>query len=167
MAGSTTTNGVAIPDATGSTMPYAAGAPIGSAGSFPSVITVGAGTAVTVTFQVRVYTPYPDGAAGVSNTATATYSGGPSGGLNTPPATTGISTDLVITKTGPQFASAGRSISYTLTVTNAGLRGANGATLRDPSVANFTPMGITCTATGGAACPASLTINQYPDLPCC
>ncbi|WP_019011357.1 beta strand repeat-containing protein [Deinococcus aquatilis] len=158
LAGSTTTNGVATSDVSGGVMPYAAGGQIGSAGSFPSVITVGAGKAVTVTFKVTVNTPYPDGAAGVSNAANVTYSGGPPGGLTTPPASTGIGTDLVVTKTGPQFASAGVTITYTLTASNAGLRGANGAVLRDAGVANFTPTSLTCTPSNGAVCPVGLNI---------
>lgn len=158
VAGSTTTGGTATTDGPGSSMPYATGGAIGSAGSFPSVITVGAGKEVVVTFKVTVNTPYPDGAPGVSNTATVTYSGGPAGGLNSLPATTGVGTDLRVTKTGPQYVSAGTAVTYTVTVTNAGLRGANGAVVRDPAVVNFTATGVTCSATGGAVCPTGLTV---------
>ncbi|PNY79551.1 hypothetical protein CVO96_19185 [Deinococcus koreensis] len=157
VAGSTTLNGVAVAD-TGSAMPYAAGSLAGSAGSFPGVLTVGTGKTGTVSFRVTVSAAYPDAAPGVSNTATVTYSGGAAGGLTSNQTTTGVGTDLVVTKTGPQYISAGRTLSYTVKVSNAGLRGADGAVVRDPAVPNFSATAVSCAASGGAVCPAGLSV---------
>ncbi len=66
--------------------------------------------------------------------------------------------DLSITKTGPATVSNGGAVSYSLLVTNNGPAAANGATVSDPAVANYTATGITCIASGGAVCPSSATI---------
>jgi len=73
--------------------------------------------------------------------------------------TSGCTADVSVAKTGPATVSAGGSISYTIVVTNAGPVAANGTTVSDPSVANLTATGITCTGTtGGAACPVTTDI---------
>lgn len=48
---------------------------------------------------------------------------------------------------------SGTTSTYTLTVTNLGPDGANGAVLADPPPTNLTCTTASCTATGGAACP--------------
>lgn len=48
---------------------------------------------------------------------------------------------------------SGTTTSYTLTVTNLGPDGANGAVLADPPPTNLTCTTASCTAAGGAACP--------------
>jgi uncharacterized repeat protein (TIGR01451 family) len=48
---------------------------------------------------------------------------------------------------------SGTSTTYTLTVTNLGPDGANGAVLADPPPTNLTCTTASCTAAGGATCP--------------
>lgn len=48
---------------------------------------------------------------------------------------------------------SGTTTSYTLTVTNLGPDGANGAVLADPPPTNLTCTTASCTAAGGATCP--------------
>ena len=54
---------------------------------------------------------------------------------------------------------AGGSLTYTLVVTNSGPSADDGAVVKDPAVVNFSVTSVTCpSATGGAACPATLTV---------
>ena len=48
---------------------------------------------------------------------------------------------------------SGATTSYTITVTNLGPDGANGAVVTDPAPTNLTCSTATCTAAGGATCP--------------
>ncbi|WP_338874818.1 SdrD B-like domain-containing protein [Spirosoma sp. SC4-14] len=68
-------------------------------------------------------------------------------------------TDLAIVKTGPSSVTAGQSLSYNVVITNNGPSGADGATVSDPAVANFTATTVSCLGSGGgAACPTTPTI---------
>ena len=67
--------------------------------------------------------------------------------------------DLAITKTGTATVSSNGAVTYTLVVSNSGPAAADGAIVKDASVANFTATGVVCgSASGGAACPASSTL---------
>lgn len=73
--------------------------------------------------------------------------------------------DLVLTKTNTpgvngevdqpaDTVTSGSTTSYTITLSNAGARAADGAVLQDPAPTGVTCSTATCTASGGAACPA-------------
>ncbi len=108
----------------------------------------------------------------LSNTATVTAPAGvtdPTPGNNsaTDTDTLGASADLAITKTdGVTTATAGGSVTYTITASNAGPSNAAGAT-----VADIFPASLTCTWTcvgaGGGTCTASGSgnINGTVNLP--
>ncbi|HEY1312814.1 MAG TPA: CshA/CshB family fibrillar adhesin-related protein, partial [Steroidobacteraceae bacterium] len=68
--------------------------------------------------------------------------------------------NLTVAKSGPTSVSAGAPVSYNVVVANAGPSDAGGAFVKDPAVANFTALAVTCgSAAGGAVCPtAGLTI---------
>ena len=70
------------------------------------------------------------------------------------------SADLALTKTdGNTSVDEGDSITYTLEVTNTGPGTADGAIVVDPVVANFSATSLTCTASGGAACPTPADLS--------
>ena len=108
----------------------------------------------------------------LSNTATVTAPGGvtdPTPGNNaaTDSDTLAASADLSITKTdGVNTATAGGSVTYTITASNAGPSNAPGST-----VADIFPASLTCTWTcagaGGGTCTAagSGNINDAANLP--
>ena len=73
--------------------------------------------------------------------------------------------DLVLTKTNTpgvngevdqpaDTVTSGSTTSYTITLSNAGARAADGAVLQDPAPTGVTCSTATCTASGGAVCPA-------------
>jgi uncharacterized repeat protein (TIGR01451 family) len=119
-----------------------------SGGSVTFTLTGTAGTSGTITNIVTVSTP-----PGLTD---------PTPGNNTSTAITTITpvADLQIVKAGTTTVNANGTVSYTLVVTNNGPSAANGATVSDPAVANFTASGVTCgSPTGGAACPVSSTVS--------
>jgi uncharacterized repeat protein (TIGR01451 family) len=96
----------------------------------------------------------------LSNTATVTAPAGvtdPTPGNNsaTDSDTLGASADLSITKTdGVTTATAGGSVTYTITASNAGPSNATGATVADTFPASLTCT-WTCAGAGGGTCTAS------------
>ncbi len=108
----------------------------------------------------------------LSNTATVTAPAGitdPTPGNNsaTDSDTLGASADLAITKTdGVTTATAGGSVTYTITASNAGPSNATGATVADTFPASLTCT-WTCTGAGGGTCTASGSgnINGTVNLP--
>ncbi len=108
----------------------------------------------------------------ISNTATVTAPAGvtdPAPGNNsaTDSDTLGASADLAITKTdGVTAATAGGSVTYTITASNAGPSNATGATVADTFPASLTCT-WTCTGAGGGTCTASGSgnINGTVNLP--
>ncbi len=108
----------------------------------------------------------------LSNTATITAPAGvtdPTPGNNsaTDSDTLGASADLAITKTdGVTTATAGGSVTYTITASNAGPSNATGATLADTFPASLT-CNWTCVGAGGGTCTASGSgnINDTVNLP--
>lgn len=76
--------------------------------------------------------------------------------------------DLVITKASTPNGpfTAGQTISYSVTATNNGPSAADGATVYDPIVAGLNCTAIaSCTSTGGAVCPGSLTLGGLQTSP--
>ncbi|MEO7812163.1 MAG: DUF11 domain-containing protein, partial [Usitatibacter sp.] len=70
-----------------------------------------------------------------------------------------LSTDLAIAKTnGVAVLMSGASTTYVVTVSNLGSAAADGAIVTDPAVVGLAKTGTpTCVASGGAACPATLS----------
>lgn len=68
--------------------------------------------------------------------------------------------DIYITKTNNAASVvSGGPVEYTLVIGNKGPRAADGAIVRDPAVSGLVCSGaLTCSATGGAACPSPLTV---------
>jgi uncharacterized repeat protein (TIGR01451 family) len=65
------------------------------------------------------------------------------------------SADLRVSKTnGVNSLGAGQSTTYTITVSNLGPASGNGTTVTDPVAAGLSCTTLSCTAAGGAACPA-------------
>jgi uncharacterized repeat protein (TIGR01451 family) len=108
----------------------------------------------------------------LSNTATVTAPGGvtdPTPGNNsaTDTDTLGASADLAITKTdGVTTATAGGSVTYTITASNAGPSNATGATVADTFPASLTCT-WTCLGSAGGTCTAagSGNLNDSVNLP--
>jgi len=80
--------------------------------------------------------------------------------------------DVSLVKAGPANIDAGSTITYTLTIANAGPSAANGATFSDNVPAAITGVGASCGgASGGAACPGSISVagnsvsGAIPTLP--
>lgn len=71
---------------------------------------------------------------------------------------------LALTKTSSPATAVrtGQALTYTLTASNQGPDAADGAVLRDPAVAGVSCSALSCSATGGAQCPAAaqLTVAQ-------
>ncbi len=82
--------------------------------------------------------------------------------------------DVQITKFGPSSGIGGTGFTYILEMDNNGQDAANGASFQDPLPAGVTNVQATCTlATGGAVCPADLsvvngtvsgTLSTFPNL---
>jgi uncharacterized repeat protein (TIGR01451 family) len=108
----------------------------------------------------------------LSNTATVTAAGGvtdPVPGNNSATDTDSLtgSGDLAITKTdGVTTATAGGSVTYTITASNAGPSSASGATVADTFPASLT-CNWTCVGAGGGTCTAAGAgnINDSVNLP--
>jgi len=84
-----------------------------------------------------------------------------SGGLMAGFTVTGATTlDLAITKDdGVASVVSGASTTYTIVATNNSTQSyANGAVVTDPAATNLTKTAVTCAGSGGAVCPAGLTV---------
>ena len=117
----------------------------------------GASRTFTLTYAVPsgYTTPNP-----IANTVTASSATtDPQEGNNTATATTSLGgpvTDLGITKTnGVTTVVPGQTVTYTITVTNAGPTDAVGAHVTDVFPAVLTGVTWTCAGTGGGVCPPS------------
>jgi uncharacterized repeat protein (TIGR01451 family) len=138
-------------------------------GNINDTVNLPAGGSVTYTVSASVSAA----AAGtLSNTATVTTPGGvtdPTPGNNSATDTDTLSpqADLSITKTdGVTIAVPGGSVTYTITVSNAGPSNAPGATVADTFPASLTAT-WTCAGAGGGTCTASGSgnINDTVNLP--
>lgn len=173
IAGSTTLNGTAVADAPAGTMPYSPASTgtreVHTAGRLSGDVLVGASVAAVVKFRVTVGpAPLP---TTIDNQATATYQTitGGVGTLQTAPSPlVSVPTpfaDLSLTKTNTPGVNgnvdqnadtvvSGAITQYTITVTNNGPNAADGAVVTDPAVAGLSCSTATCSAAGGAVCPA-------------
>jgi uncharacterized repeat protein (TIGR01451 family) len=151
---STTLNGIAVPDVTGS-MPYTLAKLVNSPGQAAGVLPVG--QTATVVFQVVVNTT----ATGtITNTATGDIDGTGAAPVSTASVNSpvNLAAKLAITKTnGTTTLVAGSTTTYTLVASNAGPSAADGTTVRDPAATGLVCTDITC-STVGAVCPAPLDI---------
>jgi uncharacterized repeat protein (TIGR01451 family) len=120
----------------------------------------GGSLTLTMTATVTAFT------GSVSNVATIAASGGvtdPNASNNSATDTDTVTpmADLSLTKTdGVSAVDAGGTTTYTVEVTNAGPSAADGAVVTDAAAAGLTKTGVSCAASGGAACPASPTVAQ-------
>jgi len=158
--------------------------PVGSTGArLCTVMVSGAippGGTATADMQVQVDNPVPAGLASILNLVLDDANTAPQGcsasnqACTTPPTcsptsdpnhcvvTPLSSLDLSIVKTvTPDTVVTGDSVTYTLEVGNAGPLAGDGAIVHDPAVAGLdcSSAVLTCSATGGAQCPASPTIS--------
>ncbi len=105
----------------------------------------------------------------LSNTATVTFASDPNTANNSATDTDTLagSADLAITKTdGVTNVTAGGSVTYTITASNAGPSNATGATVADTFPASLTCT-WTCVGAGGGTCTASGSgnLNDSVNLP--
>ncbi len=87
------------------------------------------------------------------------------------------SVDVVVLPTisisdGKTFVSPGSSVNYSIVITNTTGSTLTGAVFTDPAVTNLTANSLTCSAAGGASCPASYSVAAMqgagitlPDMP--
>ncbi len=119
----------------------------------------GAVKTITVTYTVPPAYTTPDPIVNTASVSSSTPD--PASGSNTATANTSLAApvaDLSITKTDvPASTTAipGTSITYQITVTNAGPSAATGATVTDTFPATITGVTWTCTASAGSSCPAT------------
>ncbi|MRR31931.1 DUF11 domain-containing protein, partial [bacterium] len=131
--------------------------PAGEGSVHFSASSISAGGACRVEINVTSST-----AGEITNTTTAPTANGPvamSGEAASAPLTVTSLLDLSITITvNPTSVKTNGTVSYTLTVTNAGPSAADGAILKDPVVSGISLSAVACDpltgALGGAVCPA-------------
>ncbi len=164
VSGSTTLNGVSVPDVAGS-MPYLSAKTINSSGQTAGVITPGANAVIVFKVTVNQFSTGTitntasidqDGAAGIVPAVNASASN-----------TVQLISDLEIVKTAsPNPVVIRGNLSYSLTVKNNGPSNVTGATVTDNLSAGLTNATWTCVASGGSSCPASGSgsINAGVDL---
>jgi uncharacterized repeat protein (TIGR01451 family) len=139
------------------------------AGNINDTVNLPAGGSVTYTASCTISA---SATGTLSNTATVTAPGGvtdPTPGNNsaTDSDTLAAQADLAITKTdGVTTATAGGSVTYTITASNAGPSDATGSTVADTFPASLTCT-WTCVGAGGGTCTASGAgnINDTVNLP--
>jgi len=69
--------------------------------------------------------------------------------------------NLAISKDdGVTTVTAGGTTTYTVTVTNNGPGAADGATVTDPAASGLVKAAVSCSASGAAVCPSSLTVAK-------
>jgi uncharacterized repeat protein (TIGR01451 family) len=135
-------------------------------GNINNTVNLPAGASVTYTATCAVSAA----AAGtLSNTATVTIAGDPNAANNSATDTDTLTpqANLGITKTdGVTTATAGGSVTYTITASNAGPSNAPGATVADTFPASLTCT-WTCVGAGGGTCTASGSgnLNDTVNLP--
>ncbi|MFK7916504.1 MAG: hypothetical protein AB8G14_00385 [Ilumatobacter sp.] len=106
---------------------------------------VGAGNAVTITYEAQIDPSVADG-AGLTNTATANSPDDPAGATVDEEVTVSTEADIIVTKTASADpATPGASLTYTIEVENAGPSDAQAVTLADPVPAGFTATSATST----------------------
>ena len=152
LPGTTSLNGAATADV-GGTSPFVSPGLVNSPGQAAGVLAVG--QTATVQFQVLVSN---NSSGTVTNTAS-----GDIDGAGAAPATTAqainsvkLAANLSITKgNGVSTLVAGATTTYTITASNGGPSAADGALVRDPAVTGLSCTQLSCSALGGAVCPAA------------
>ena len=140
-------------------MPFVTASPVNSTGQGSGVLAVG--QTATVKFSVVVN-------ATASGTITNTATGDIDGAGAAPASLASVSSPiqlvafLSITKTnGTSSVVSGSPTTYTITVSNGGPSSANGSLVKDPAAAGLSCTAVTCTAAGGAACPAVVDVATF------
>lgn len=164
--GPSNATGVTVTDTPGAGLTFVSAS--GACSTLPCTIaTLNVGTPATIS---AVYAVDPNATGSVSNTASATATGitDPAGANNssTFTQTVAIDSDVSITKSGPASAFPGQTVTYTITVTNAGPSAATGVVVSDPTPAQTTAglvTGSSCSSLpctiGSLAVGASTTIS--------
>jgi uncharacterized repeat protein (TIGR01451 family) len=115
--------------------------------------TIAHGPGNTLTFSAPVAFAASLASDPLINTVTATDVASGASGSASDGNARASSADLSVFKSGPAAATAGMTIAYTLTVSNAGPSAASGATFSDVVPASVTAVSATCGgAAGGAVC---------------
>ncbi len=157
--GSTLLNGLALADVAGA-MPYVAGRTVNSVGQSVGVLDVGASATVSFVVTINNATTIT-----VTNTATGDIDGTGAATAQTATVATPIQrvANLTISKTnGVSTVVAGETTAYTITVSNLGPSGADGAVVADPPAVGLSCTSVSCSvASGAAACPAPLTLAAF------
>ncbi len=130
---------------------------VNSSGNSAGVISVG--QSALLTFQVKVNS---NANGAITNTATGDVDGA-GGAPSSPTSVSNFVTsvaDLSISKTGPTTFTPNGNAVYTVVIRNAGPSAANIATFSDTLPTAITSPTASCSsATGGAACPGSITVS--------
>ncbi len=174
-AGPSDAAGVSLADPTPAGLTFvSASAPC--AAGFPCALgtmTPGASIVVTVTYLAPLGYAGPDPIVNTATTSTTTAD--PNGANNQASASTAIaapSADLSVIKTGPASVVPGTSISYSVTVANAGPNDATGVSLADPTPAGLSFVSASAPCSGGFPCAlgtmatgASVVVTVTYDVP--
>ncbi len=136
------------------------------AGNLNDTVNLPAGASVTYTATCAVSA---SAVGTLSNTATVTLAGDPNAANNSATDTDTLApqADLAVTKTdGVTTATAGGSVTYTITSSNAGPSNAPGSTVADTFPASLTCT-WTCVGAGGGTCTAAGAgnLNDTVNLP--
>ncbi|WP_257385962.1 DUF11 domain-containing protein [Tahibacter caeni] len=151
------------------------GTVIGSAGqtSFSATgATIPAGAANALTFSMPVAFAPDLTTDPLVNAVTANDAVSGAAGSASDSDARSASADVSVVKSGPASVVPGGPIRYTVTIANAGPSAANGTTFSDTVPAAIAGVAASCgSASGGAACPASVTVagntvsGAVPTLP--
>ncbi len=144
--------------------------PASGSGSISASVTLVSGGAATFTVTGAISAT---ATGSLANTATVALPGGatdptPANNSATDTDTLTPTADLSITKTdGSATEVPGTAVTYTIVASNAGPSAVTAATVADTMPAALTGVTWTCSASSGAACPASGSgdINASVDLP--
>jgi large repetitive protein len=158
VSASTRFNGNSIADVAGN-MPYSSAATVNSTGQATGVLAVG--QTATVVFNVRVI----DSASGViTNTAVGDIDGGGAAATSSATALTPIQLAALLSiskDNGVSSTLAGTSVTYVVTASNAGPSAAHGTIVTDPAATGLVCTTLSCSASAGASCPASVDLNTF------
>ncbi len=81
------------------------------------------------------------------------------GSVTFPPGTTIIVLPAITKTDGRTTVRSGDSLTYTIVISSSTGSTVSGAVFTDPAVANLSISGVSCTAAGGATCPAGPTVS--------
>ena len=132
-------------------------------------LTETSGSNTSLTKYITAITCLNDETNAVITPASTTVVGTTRSATITPPANTDSSCTFINTRSANIAVSksnavnslvAGRTTSYTITVTNGGPSDGDGSVLKDPLATGLSCTQVTCTGvSGGAACPASASVT--------